>query len=209
MVSTNDKADPPADDFSAAASASSSKKTKRSYNYHSSSTLAQLAQDIEEAGGIEKCIGRDHHLFTNILSRPDRCSLYKPPSNPKYSEKLQKKVAEWQQLYKNGKYEKEVLSRYGVQAFKHQRQSTPQPQRPSSARPPSPRNLDDILAGFAKLNLGDNPQAGSSSPPPSPRQSSSNTKTYVRTRKMVPSNNNSSRLPPGTSKCHLFWPANF
>jgi hypothetical protein len=196
MVTTRNSVDPPSvDPPSEAASSSSDTRGKRGYKYIDSSTLAQFAEDIEESGGIEKCIGRDQHLYTTVLGRKDRKKVYFPPADPKLHERLQKKCWAWQQLYKKGTYASTVLARYGVVAFEHRK-------TPQARQNLSPTNLE---LQFAAISIQDNPQSAESpprrsafsSPPPARPPPRASTLT------MAPSHSNKQVLPLNTSKFFL------
>jgi hypothetical protein len=185
MVTTRTGADPPSAVPTPAAASDSSNKEKRSYGYIHSSTLAQFAQDIEEAGGIQKCIGQSRHLYTRILSRHDRKKLYFPPNDPKLHERLQKKCWIWQQLYKKGEYADKVLSRYGVQASDYQDIA---------------KDLDKVFQ--ASCSVQDNPQAAAVVDIKPHRAAT----TFIQ---KMPPKANSPLLPPQTSTYHMFAPLNF
>ena len=182
------------------ASNSPASQTKRKYRVIDCGILAQFAEDIESAGGIQKCIGKHQYLNTAVLSRIDRRKLYFPPSDPDLHIALQKKCWAWQALYKAGKYEKEVLARYGVKGSNS---------RDFQSRSPTISDAtSELLDSFANLSVQghDNPQAPATLPdvhsPPSTNQ-----QPMMDPHQNGKDNGTTIALPPKTSKRNpiKFW----
>jgi hypothetical protein len=120
---------------SAASDSSVSTTTsQRSRNPLPNHLLKQLCEDIEAYGGIQSHIGHSnscYHLLNHLVSQdPVALSLYKDSRDP-IRRKISHKVYLWQEKYKAGTYEREVL-----QAF----QVTPASQRGSILQVPPVNN---------------------------------------------------------------------
>jgi hypothetical protein len=109
----------------------------------------QVAEDIEEAGGIALFAGSGHNLSALLYSKKN--PLY--DSQPR--RRIQSFVYRWQQWHKEGKYEEKVLNLYKVKSAlvrkqeaeakarvtKRNRKKTQPPLRPGSRSNPSPTLL--------------------------------------------------------------------
>ena len=147
----------------------------------------QLVDDIEAAGGIEKCVGRDKFL-SNLLNKlgrdnPLKLELYGNLTDP-VRQKIQKKVWSWQKIFTSGgqvEYDKFLEQNFpGVTPFRfrrqqqgqqQQQQQPVQPAQPTPKKEPAQQSREqhdpaaDLLLQFSKLNL-----KTMTTPPPQQRE---------------------------------------
>lgn len=103
--------------------------------------LKQLAEDIEENGGIQNLIGSKHTLRRLLDKHPERYGNQTDPLRTK----IRNKVYKWQQKHKEGKYASDVLNALEVKSAANRAKEKKKSQRKSPARPkPQPVVVDDI-----------------------------------------------------------------
>lgn len=148
----------------------------------------QLLDDIEAAGGIKNCVGRDKYL-SNLLNNlakdnPLKEELYGKLKDP-VRQQIQKKVWSWQKIFTSGgqtAYDKFLEEDFpGITPFRfrtqqdqqQQQQPQQQPEKPTQPQPEQPKKTQqkdttaDLLNQFSKLNLGTmNPPPQQKADPP-------------------------------------------
>lgn len=144
------------------------------------STYKQLADDIEANGGIVHCFGKNHYL-TKLLDRlvkedPHKLSIYGPRGDPKRG-KIQRKVWEWQKLYTDNKFDKDVLVKYNIKPLRYRNIQTAGPtqsqnQRPSQEPPQKQEEytVSELTSALAKMSTNNSsslaPAPGEKRPSP-------------------------------------------
>jgi hypothetical protein len=121
----------------------------------------ELCEDIESEGGIDLFIGNDHRLAkvldTLIAVDPLKRELYGSSggeNTKNHRNRIRQKVLRWQHLHKQGKYDKKVLSRFGIVAAKHRKQPTLQEQE---------EHESIVSNSFSKLSLRDSDSSSQAS----------------------------------------------